>query len=144
VRKLGLADPKQPAQIDLTDLAGANHLPKRDTRFDCTFTNTGTSDVVELHGLYHDPQRAIRARMPDAVADGWLENSCTVSSKQVSRPRRANALSGTLRNVSRITIDLDRTRLRPRRRIDLSGLRTAQPVRVRLRSKRRSRTVLIR
>src|SRR2546430_4347782 len=61
-RKLTLANRARPAQIDLTDLASAKHLPIRDTRFDCTFANVGTSDVVELHGLFHERAAAIRKR----------------------------------------------------------------------------------
>ncbi|MEA2389481.1 MAG: hypothetical protein QOG41_2254 [Thermoleophilaceae bacterium] len=144
IPKIKLANPRQPARIDLTDLESAIHLPVRDTRFDCTFTNVGTSDVVELHGLFHDRPSAIRKRMPDRVASGWAENSCTFTVKPVSRPARANALAGSLRNISSITIDLDRTRLHPRRAIDLSRLRTTVPVTVRLRSRHGSHRAVIR
>src|SRR5207302_2129742 len=59
-RRLRFDKRGKPATVDLTDLAKANELPRRMTRFDCSFINVGTSDDVEYHGLYYDSPATLR------------------------------------------------------------------------------------
>jgi hypothetical protein len=141
VRAITLADGKTPARIDLTNLAKANLLPVRDTRFDCTFTNLGTTDDLELHGLSYETPAVVRSRMPDRVADGWSESSCTIESKPRFRPAKAKALSGSLENVAEITLDLDRMGIDPSEPLDLSQVQTPRPVTWQLHSVHGNRTV---
>jgi hypothetical protein len=128
VRAIKLAETDKPAEIDLTDLARADELPVRETRFDCTFTNAGTTDVVQLHGLSYDSEEAVRARMPDVAADGWTAGPCSFGVTERSRPPRSSGVAGSLKNVADITLDLDRMRLDPSRPIDLSGIAADGPV----------------
>jgi hypothetical protein len=128
IRGVRLADPRAPARIDLTDLARAAALPERATRFSCAFTNAATTDHVVYHGLSYATPDALRARMPDRVEDGWTaDGDCTFTVKALERPAPANAITGTLENVARITLRLGR------RHVDVSGITSKTPVRVRLR-----------
>ncbi|MHB8448922.1 MAG: hypothetical protein ACYDAQ_00380 [Mycobacteriales bacterium] len=143
VRTVTVADNHRPATFDLTDLAKANQLPVRETRFDCFFTNVGTSDYVEYHGLSYATPAVVRSRMPDRVASGWLANSCAITVTPLRRPQLANAVAGTIQNLSSVTLDLDQMGLDPKRPIDLSGVRTTRPVTLHLLSARGDRTVVL-
>jgi hypothetical protein len=130
LRDLSLADPMRPAQVDLIDLAKADQLPVRETRFDCTFTNLATSDNVQYHGLSYETPAVLRARMPDVVAPGWSAGSCPFTVTPLARPAAANAVGGTLVNVSSVTLDGDQMGLDPSRPVDLSGIKSATPFKV--------------
>jgi hypothetical protein len=141
VRDITLADDSKPAQFDLTDLARADRLPVRETRFDCFFANPGTSDNVEYHGLSYETPEVVRARMPDVVGSGWTATSCNVSETPLSRPAVANAISGDLSNLSSVTLDLDEMGIDPTQPIDLSGIHTSGPVTLYLHSARGDLTI---
>jgi hypothetical protein len=144
VRGMSLADPGAPAQVDLTDLAKANRLPVRETRFDCTFANVGTSDDVEYDGLSYETPEVLARRMPNVVAQGWtVTQPCRYTVTPQARPAVANAVSGTLKNTSSVTLDADRMHLDVRKPIDLSGISSPTPVRVEIVSRRGRRTVTV-
>jgi hypothetical protein len=142
VRTAALADQQQPAQIDLTDLARASSLPVRETRFSCSFLSTGASDALDYHGLSYEAPEVLMRRMPDVVASGWsVSTPCTFEVKPLARPAVANAITGTLHNVSAVTVDLDRMGIDPRRGVDLSTVRSDGPLTLHLRSRRGGGTV---
>jgi hypothetical protein len=128
VRDMSLADGGRPATIDLTDLARAAELPQRQTRFDCFFLNAGTADYVEYHGLSYETEETVRARMADRVAPGWTANGCTIDVTPLDRPATANAVSGTLDNVSEVTLDAAQMGLDTGAPIDLTGIESDAPV----------------
>ncbi|MGH9305676.1 MAG: hypothetical protein ACRD0I_02160 [Acidimicrobiales bacterium] len=142
-RNVSITNNDRPAQIDLTDLAKANQLPLRETRFDCFFTNIGTADYVEYHGLSNASPAVVRSRMPDRVATGWLANSCTIMVTPLSEPVVSNGITGTVENLSRVTVDLDQMGIDPRRPIDLSGIKTDGPVTFILHSRHGNRQVTV-
>jgi hypothetical protein len=55
----------------------------------------------------------------------------------------ANAVSGTLRNTSSVTLDADLMHLDVRRPIDVSGITSSTPVQVEIVSSRGRRTVTV-
>ena len=143
VRSLALADAKHPAQIDVTDLAKAAALPRRETRFSCSFTDAATTDDVDYHGLSYETPEVLKTRMPPAVEAGWTDNGCTFAVKALHPPAARRALTGTLTNVAALRIDLRRAGLDPERPLDVSGLRSETPVRLRLDAGRAHQTVTV-
>ncbi|MHB8671133.1 MAG: hypothetical protein ACYDAD_11375, partial [Acidimicrobiales bacterium] len=141
VRDIAVADNHSPAQFDLTDLAKADQLPVRQTRFDCFFTNVGTSDYVEYHGLSYDPPNVVRARMPDVVAAGWTANSCDVTATSSAQPPVANGIAGTVTNLSSLTLDADQMGLDLNKPIDVSGVTPSGPATLHLLSVHGDQTI---
>jgi hypothetical protein len=142
VRAADLADQQQPAQIDLTDLAKASSLPVRETRFSCSFLNAATSDALDYRGLSYETPEVLMRRMPDAVASGWAVSApCAFDVKPLARPAVGNGITGTLHNVSAVTVDLDRMGIDPRRGVDLATIKTDAPLTLHLRSSRGDGTV---
>lgn len=133
VRDIALTDSNKPAQVDLTDLAKADQLPIRETRFDCFSLNAGTADYVEYHGLSNETPEVVRARMPDKVATGWTPNGCTIDVRALARPGKANGVTGTVANVGDVTLDGDQMGLDPNKPIDTSGVKSERPVRLHIR-----------
>jgi hypothetical protein len=137
-----LADPQRRGQIDLTDLARAEALPARETRFDCEFLNAGSGDDVEYRGLSYDPPAAVLARMPDRVEPGWsVKSPCTFDVKPLARPASANAISGSLHNVSSLSVDAGRMGIDTTRPVGLDALHTETPATLHVRSPRGDLTV---
>src|SRR5262249_42764724 len=124
-RRLTLADPQRPAKIDLTDLARAGALPQRETRFGCEFLNVGSGDDVEYRGLSYETPEVLLGRMPDRVQPGWsVKSPCTFAVRPLPRPAVANAISGSLANVSSVTVDAAQMGIDTSRPVDLAALRT--------------------
>jgi hypothetical protein len=138
-----LADPKKPGRIDLLDRSRAARLPKRETRFKCTFTNAATTDQVAYQGLAYELPAVLDTRMPDVVDAGWSRDSCDYTVKELPAMPPARAISGTLENLANVTVDLRRTGLDPARNLDVSGIASATPVRLRLVAGRAARTVTV-
>jgi hypothetical protein len=137
-----LADPQARGQIDLTDLAEADRLPVRETRFDCEFLNVGTGDDVEYRGLSNDTPSVVRARMPDVVAPGWsVKSPCAFDVTPSARPAVANGIAGSLGNISSVTLDAARMRIDTTRPVDVRAVHTTTPVTLHLRSPRGDLTV---
>jgi hypothetical protein len=80
--------------------------------------------------------------MPDVAARGWSVSApCTFDVKPLSRPAVANAITGTLHNVSAVTVELDRMGIDPRLGVDLSTVKSDRPLTLHLQSRQGDGTV---